>query len=121
MCPPTLPASRYFPAAARSFPDADLTQDKARPEPVSPSTSATSAPAASLICQDALQSPISKIDALRGGFSNVVYRVSFANGHETVLFRLPATLATTPSFALVIDVLCAIHFVCIRNRQLSCR
>jgi hypothetical protein len=111
MCPPAFPASRYFPAAAHSFPDADLIQDKARPEPVSPSTSATSAAAASRICQDALQSPISKIDALRGGFSNVVYRVSFANGHETVLFRLPATLTTTPSFELVIDVPCDIHFV----------
>jgi hypothetical protein len=61
--------------------------DKSRPEPASPNTSGTSAAAAARICQAAMRLTVARTDSLRGGFSNVVYRISFLGNHPPALFR----------------------------------
>jgi hypothetical protein len=72
---------------SRSGLDDLVVADKSRPEPVSPSACGTSAAAAARICQAALRLDVARTDSLRGGFSNVVYRISFADGHPPALFR----------------------------------
>lgn len=78
-----------------------VSQDHSRPEPASPTACGTSDVDASRICEAVLLSPVARCDALRGGFSNVVYRMSFANDHPPVLFRsqpLPYTPHSPPPY-----------------------
>ncbi len=98
----------YSPLFLMTFPeslvgcDVFVAADKSRPEPASPSTSGTSAGAAARLCEAAMRTPVARTDSLRGGFSNVVYRISFLGYHPPVLFRSVRSSSSSSSSSSII-------------------